>query len=72
MLDTMKVVAKRIKELRMELELSQESFGKLLHVSQDTVSLWENGRALPTTEFVIAMCRQFDVSADYLLGLRDY
>ena len=68
----MKVVAKRIKELRMERELSQESFGKLLHVSQDTVSLWENGRALPTTEFVIAMCRQFDVSADYLLGLRDY
>ncbi len=66
------LIAKRVKEIRTERSLSQESFGKLLHVSQDTVSLWENGRALPTTEYVIEMCRQFEVSADYLLGLSDY
>ena len=68
----MKESIARIREIRLERSLSQESFGRLLHVSQDTVSLWENGRALPTTEYVIEICKQFEVSADYLLGLSDY
>lgn len=65
-------IGKRIKEIRNENELSQEKFGKLLSVSQDTVSLWENGKSIPTTEILIALATQFDVSVDYILCLKDY
>ena len=66
-----KVIGERIKELRLENHLSQAKLGNLLLVSQDTVSLWEKGKSLPNTEYVIAMCKLFEISADYILGLID-
>lgn len=66
------VVSERIRELRAENKLSQKEFGKLLSISQDTVSLWENGKSMPTAEYIIAICRRFNVSADYILGLKDF
>ena len=65
-------IGKRIKEIRIESGLSQERFGNILSVSQDTVSLWEKGKSVPTAEYLIAMAKQFDVSSDYILGLKDY
>lgn len=56
----------------MENHLSQSQFGKILSVSQDTVSLWEKGKSVPTTETVIALAKFFHVSSDYILGLSDY
>ena len=35
----------RLKEIRTEQNLTQSQFGKLLNVSQDTVSLWEKGKS---------------------------
>lgn len=68
----MMIVGQRIKEIRTEQGLSQQKFGAILSVSQDTVSLWENGRSLPTTEALIMMAKQFSVSVDYILGLTEY
>lgn len=68
----MQGIGKRIKEIRIENGLSQQKFGAELSVSQDTISLWENGKSLPTTEFLIAMAKRFDVSVDYILCLTDY
>lgn len=68
----MESIGKRIKEIRLEHGLSQEKFGNILSVSQDTVSLWEKGKSVPTTEFLIAIATKFDVSVDYLLCLKDY
>ena len=65
------IIAERIKELRLENKLSQAKLGSLLLVSQDTVSLWEKGKSLPTAEYIIAMCKLFEISADYVLGLVD-
>lgn len=64
-------IGERIKELRLESKLSQAKLGSLLLVSQDTVSLWEKGKSLPTAEYIIAMCKLFEISADYILGLVD-
>ena len=64
-------IAARIKEVRTSEKLNQSDFGKSISVSQDTVSLWEKGRSLPNTEFVIEICKKYNVSADYLLGLED-
>ena len=68
----MQEIGKRIKEIRIEKNLSQQKFGALLSVSQDTVSLWENGKSVPTAEFLIAIAKQFDVSVDYILCLKNY
>ena len=65
------IIGERIKELRLENKLSQAKLGSLLLVSQDTVSLWEKGKSLPTAEYIIAMCKLFEISADYVLGLVD-
>ncbi len=70
-MDIMKI-ANRIKEVRIENKLSQLAFGKLLSVSQDTVSLWENGKSIPTAESLITMATTFDVSVDYILCLKDF
>ena len=70
-MDIMKI-AKRIKEIRVENKLSQLAFGKLLSVSQDTVSLWENGKSVPTAELLIEIATKFDVSVDYILCLKDF
>ena len=64
-------IGNRIKELRKDYNLSQAKLGDLLSVSQDTISLWENNKALPNTEYLILLCKIFDISADYLLGLED-
>ena len=68
----MKEIGKRIKELRIESKFSQRELGTLLSVSQDTVSLWENGKSLPTAEFLIALSKTFKVTTDYILCLTDY
>ena len=65
-------IGKRIKEIRVEHGLSQQRFGELLSVSQDTISLWEKGKSVPTTEFLVAISQQFDVSTDYILCLKEY
>ena len=65
------IIGGRIKELCAEYNLSQAKLGDVLMVSQDTISLWENNKALPNTEYIILMCKIFDISADYLLGLTD-
>lgn len=64
-------IADRLKEIRAELKLSQEKFGQKLLVSQDTVSLWETGKSLPSVETIILICEKYEISADYLLGLED-
>ena len=65
-------IGKRIREIRLESGLSQQKFGAILSVSQDTVSLWEKGKSVPTTEFLILIARKFSVSTDYILCLTDY
>ena len=65
-------LARRIREVRTEAGLTQAQFGKMLSVSQDTVSLWEKGKSAPTAEYLTEICKLFGVSADDLLGLKDY
>ena len=66
------LIGKRIKDIRKENGLSQQKLGEILAVSQDTISLWEKGKSVPTAEYLIAIAKQFDISTDYILGLVDY
>jgi len=41
-------IGKLIRELRIEMELTQEQFAALLGVVYPTVNRWENGRSQPS------------------------
>lgn len=60
-----------IKELRKEQNLTQTQLAKQLSTTQDTISLWELGKSFPDILSIIKLCKIFNVSADYLLGLSD-
>lgn len=63
--------AERLKELRIEKELSQAAVAKATGLSQNAIAQWENDKRVPNINALIAIAQFFDVSADYLLGLQD-
>lgn len=61
----------RIRELRTERGMTQAELAEKLHIAQITVSKYEREALDLGTETIVALCRLFEVSADYLLGLED-
>ena len=53
--------------IRKENQLTQEEFGKLFHVTRQTVSNWGNGKSYPDLRILASMSNQFDISLDTLL-----
>ena len=62
----------RIRELRKERKLSQKQLAEILNVDFRTVSFWETERYEPNLQQLESICRYFEVSADYLIGLKDF
>lgn len=58
----------RIKELRVRRGLNQVQFAKLLNVSKQCVSNWENDNVLPSIEMLEKLADFFETTTDYLLG----
>ncbi len=67
----MKKIGSIIRELRREMDCTQNKLADLLGVTQDSISLWENDRRIPDTQYIVQMARFFDVSTDYMLGITD-
>ena len=61
----------RLRELRMEHELTQNALAEQLNTTGDSIYSWEKGRSEPSIAMICSLCRIFEVSADYLLGLED-
>ena len=61
----------RLKNLREDRDLTQEFVGKLLQKSQQGYNHIETGRAELKIEDLATLCRFYDVSADYIVGLTD-
>ena len=62
----------RIRELRKERKLSQKELASILEVDFRTVSFWETERYEPNFKQLEALCKYFEVSADYIIGLKDF
>jgi len=67
----MLVCQERLKELRLENELSAKELGKILGVRDTTILRWEKGIIIPSIEHLYNIAKYFNVSADYLIGLED-
>ncbi len=57
-----------IKALRQARGMNQVAFAKMLGVTKQCVSNWENDNVLPSIEMLIKMADAFCVTTDYLLG----
>jgi transcriptional regulator with XRE-family HTH domain len=62
----------KIKELRQNKNLTQIQLGEILNVSGDAVSTWEIEKHYPDIHTLILLAKYFEVTADYLLCLKDY
>lgn len=58
----------RIKELRMEKDLSQGQLSALVGISQANISRWEAGIIIPNVLDCWKLAEFFDVTIDYLIG----
>ncbi len=63
---------KILKELRIENKLTQQKFAEIFQISPKSVSKYENEQLDLNTELIMKICKYFNVSADYLLGLESY
>jgi len=59
----------RLRALREDRDLSQAELGKVLNKSQQGYSHIENGRAELKIDDLALLCRFYNVSADYIVGL---
>lgn len=57
-----------IKALRISRGMNQVVFAKLLGVTKQCVSNWENDNVLPSIEMLMKIADCFGVTTDYLLG----
>lgn len=62
-------IYERLRGMREDRDLNQTQIGDALHMSQRKISYIEKGETKLTADEIIAFCRLYNVSADYLLGL---
>lgn len=62
-------LGQRIAARRRLLGLSQETLAEKLEVSRQAVSKWESDGAIPEIDKLIALCKIFNVSIGWLLGV---
>ena len=61
----------RIRSVREDRDLTQTEVGRILNKSQQGYSHIESGRAELKIEDLVVLCRFYNLSADYLVGLSD-
>ena len=67
----MRIFCQRLKELRIDKNLSIMALSKEIMVSDATICRWENNQADIKSDQLVALAKYFGVSTDYLLGLED-
>ncbi len=61
----------RLKELRTERGLTLKQTSQALQLTLSAYANYEHGIREPSVEIIRRICRFFEVSADYLIGLED-
>ena len=56
-------------ESREDFNLKQKDIAKILNITQQTYSLWENGSKIIPLKHLNSLCNYYNVSMDYMLGL---
>lgn len=62
---------KRLKDIREDNDLTQEDIAKILNTTRQQISKWETGAQMMGVDKYIVLAKHYNVSVDYLLGLKD-
>ncbi|MDO6346585.1 helix-turn-helix transcriptional regulator [Streptococcus sp. GP0011] len=62
------IFSERLKELRLEKDLSQKEVADLVHVNRVTYTNWERGKREPSFENLVNLADLLEVSLDSLFG----
>ena len=62
----------RLRELRIEKNLSRKQLALDLFVSERLISYWENGERECNFDMLVKIANYFGVSTDYLLGVVNF
>ncbi len=65
------ILIKRIRDLREDHDLTQSEVAEVLHTSQTMYARYERGANELPIRHLIALCKLYHVSSDYILGLND-
>lgn len=63
-----KIFGQRLKELRLEKNLTQQQLAQHFNTSKVTISAWELDKQEPCIEDIKKLAQILDTSTDYLLG----
>ncbi len=61
----------RLRDLRTERGLSQEDVAQVLNTTQQYYGKYELGKRPLPIEHLVTLCKFYQVSADWLLGLKE-
>ena len=68
----MSLFRERLQQLRIDANLTQLQLAKILNTTQRRISYFETGKVEPDLATLCAIAKYFEVSADYLIGLKEY
>ena len=66
------MLGERLAGIRGDHDDTQSALADKLNVSVSTVRSWEHNNSTPSNEILVQICKMYDVSADYLLGITDF
>ncbi|MCI8671778.1 MAG: transcriptional regulator [Bacilli bacterium] len=61
----------RLKSIRKTNKYTQDKIAKILNTDNGVISRYENGQTLILTSFLKAYAKEFNISADYIMGRID-
>lgn len=67
----MKTYIDIIRELREDRDLTQTQIAEVLGTTQQVYSRYEKGENEIPLRHIIALCKFYNISADYILGLKE-
>ncbi|MCL2751540.1 MAG: helix-turn-helix domain-containing protein [Firmicutes bacterium] len=70
--DLIRAVGGRLKESRRLKNMTQKQVAELLFMTQQQYSRFENGIFELNYQQLIFLCKLYDISSDYLLGLNEF
>lgn len=61
-----------LNEELVKQEITQDNFRQLIGIAPGTLSNYRSGKRLPTTDVLVKIAKELNVSTDYLLGLSKF
>jgi transcriptional regulator with XRE-family HTH domain len=62
---------KRLRKLRLEREIMAKTLAELLGITYRNYQRYERGELEPNVDAIISICKFYQISADWLLGISD-